>query len=105
MNLALVQYCFDGDEHIIIPRPHANSTRPESYGRTMPSTLKKLKSVAADFTLSSLFALHKLKIYELHQVLVHSLVTGSKWLISEDAEMMTRSNIVAKKRIHYFLLC
>ena len=50
MNLALVQYCFDGDEHVVIPRPHANSTRPESYVRTMPSTLKKLKSVAADLT-------------------------------------------------------
>ena len=50
MNLALVQYCFDGDEHAVIPRPHANSSRPESYVRTMPSTLKKLKSVAADLT-------------------------------------------------------
>ena len=50
MNLALVQYCFDGDEHAVIPRPHANSSRPESYIRTMPSTLKKLKSVAADLT-------------------------------------------------------
>ena len=50
LNLALVQYCFNGDEHAVIPRPHANSSRPESYIRTMPSTLKKLKSVAADLT-------------------------------------------------------
>ena len=50
LNLALVQYSFDGEEHAVIPRPHANSNRPESYIRTMPSTLKKLKSVAADLT-------------------------------------------------------
>ena len=50
LNLALIQYSFDGDEHGIIPRPHANSKKPESFVRTMPSTLKKLKSVATNLT-------------------------------------------------------
>ena len=50
MNLALVQYTFDVEEHPVIPRPHANSSRSESYVRTMPSTLKKLKSVATNLT-------------------------------------------------------
>ena len=36
--------------HSVIPRPHANSNRQEGYVRTMPSTLKKLKSAAADLT-------------------------------------------------------
>ena len=50
LNLALVQYSFDECEHSVIPRPHANSNRQEGYVRTMPSTLKKLKSAAADLT-------------------------------------------------------
>ena len=50
LNLALVQYCFEQKEHKVTPRPHANSKQSESYVRTMPSTLKKLKDVTQNLT-------------------------------------------------------
>lgn len=39
LNLALVQYAFDGVEHSVIPRPHGSSKKGDSYIRTMPSTM------------------------------------------------------------------
>ena len=50
LHLALVQYCFDDKEHSVIPRPHANSKQSESFVRTMPSTLQKLKDVSTNLT-------------------------------------------------------
>ena len=50
LNLALVQYAFDGMEHSVVPRPHGNSKKSDSYIRTMPSTLNKLKKVAVNLT-------------------------------------------------------
>jgi len=56
-NLALVQYCFDEEEHTVIPHPHANSKQSESYVHTMPSTFKKLKDLTRN--LSAKFAVNK----------------------------------------------
>ena len=50
LNLALVQYVFDGKEHPVVPRPHGNSKKSLSYVRTMPSTLHKLKKVSVNLT-------------------------------------------------------
>ena len=50
LNLALIQYVFDGEEHSVVPRPHGNSKKGLSYVRTMPSTLQKLKKVAVNLT-------------------------------------------------------
>ena len=50
LSLSLVQYTFDDEEHAVAVRPHGNSKKRENYIRTMPSTLKKLKSVARDLT-------------------------------------------------------
>jgi len=50
LNLALVQYCFDGKEHSVTPRPHGNSKKPGSFVRTMPSTLLKLRKVSTNLT-------------------------------------------------------
>ena len=47
---SLVQYTFDDDEHPVSLRPHGNSKKKESFIRTMPSTLQKLKNVAQDLT-------------------------------------------------------
>ena len=41
---------FDGQEHPIFSRPHGNSKKSESFIRTMPSTLQKLKKVAKNLT-------------------------------------------------------
>ena len=43
---SLVQYTFDDDEHPVSLHPHGNSKKKESFIRTMPSTLQKLKNVA-----------------------------------------------------------
>ena len=48
--MALVQYVFDGKEHPVVPRPHGNSKKSQSYVRTLPSTLRKLKKVAVNLT-------------------------------------------------------
>ena len=37
-------------EHSVVPRPHGNSKKSDSYIRTMPSTLHKLKKVAVNLT-------------------------------------------------------
>ena len=49
LNLALVQYTFDGAEHQVLPHPHGNMTCSETiqgYVRTMPSTMTKLRETA-----------------------------------------------------------
>ena len=46
LNLALVQYTFDGAEHQVLPRPHGNakcSEATQGYVQTMPSTMTKLR--------------------------------------------------------------
>ena len=50
LHLALVQYCFDDEEHSVTPRPHTNSKQSESFIRTMPSTLQKLKEISTNLT-------------------------------------------------------
>lgn len=46
----MIQYVFDDLEHSVVPRPHGNSKKADSYIRTMPSTLHKLKKVAVNLT-------------------------------------------------------
>lgn len=50
LSRAFVQYWFDSEEHPVSVRPHGNSKRNEKFLRTMPSTLKKLKTAACDLT-------------------------------------------------------
>ena len=47
---AFIQYSFDDEEHPVNPRPHDNSKKGDSFVRTMPSTLHKLKKVAVNLT-------------------------------------------------------
>jgi len=44
----MIQYLFDGEEHLITPAPHRNSTKPQaqSYIRTKSSTLGRVREVA-----------------------------------------------------------
>ena len=56
LNLALVQYCFDEEEHTVIFRPHTNFLSILNF-RSMRSTLKKLKDVTRN--LSAKFAINK----------------------------------------------
>ena len=49
LHLALVQYVFDGNEHSVIPQPHGNSKKSDSYVRTMPSTLQKVAGPSLQF--------------------------------------------------------
>lgn len=46
LNLALVHYTFDNEEHKILSRPHGNSKSHNPYIRTKPSTLHKLREVS-----------------------------------------------------------
>ena len=50
LNLALLQYTFTGKEHKIKVAPHGNSVKSESYVRTMPSVMEKLKSTSSTST-------------------------------------------------------
>ena len=50
LHLAFIQYSFDDEEHPVNPRPHGNSKKGDSFVRTMPSTLHKLKKVAVNLT-------------------------------------------------------
>ena len=50
LNLAFVKYAFDDLEHSVVPRPHGNSKKGDSFVRTMLSTLHKLKIVAVNLT-------------------------------------------------------
>ena len=43
LNLSLVHYTFDTEEHAILSRPHGNSKSQSAYIRTMPSTMTKLR--------------------------------------------------------------
>ena len=46
LNLALVHYTFENEEHAIMPHPHGNSKSQSPYVRTLPSTLQKLHEVS-----------------------------------------------------------
>lgn len=50
LNLALVQYIFDGAEHSVLNCPHGNSKKQEGYIRTLPSTRQHLKKVSRSLT-------------------------------------------------------
>ncbi len=50
LSLSLVQYVFTQGEHEVKPAPHRNAKHSESYVRTMPSTLTKLKAKASGNT-------------------------------------------------------
>ena len=47
MNLTLMQYTFTYEEHTVKVAPHGNSVKSESYIRTMPSILNKLKDTSS----------------------------------------------------------
>ena len=46
LNLAMVHYTFENEEHAIMPCPHGNSKSQSAYVRTLPSTLQKLHEVS-----------------------------------------------------------
>ena len=56
LSLAIVQYIFTSGEHEVKIAPHGNSKGGESYVRTMPSVLTKLKSTAAEKTVKRALA-------------------------------------------------
>ena len=47
VHLALVQYYFTGEEHVIIKRPHGNSKGKSPYKRTKPSTMARMKELCS----------------------------------------------------------
>ena len=106
LNLALVQYCFDKKEHKVNPRPHANSKRSESYVRTMPSTLKKLKHVTQNLTAK--FAVSKCT--STNSLLTASSAGAIPCNRQKAADMRRRRDetetaLHGKKGIHCFRLC
>ena len=50
LSLALLQYTFTYEGHTIKVAPHGNAVKSESYIRTMPSVMGKLKGVSSDNT-------------------------------------------------------
>ena len=50
LNLALVQYHFSQGEHQLMIAPHGNARSGQSYVRTMPSVMCKLKNEAKNKT-------------------------------------------------------
>ena len=46
LDLALIHYCFDNEEHSILTRPHGNSKSDTGFVRTMPSTLSKVRELS-----------------------------------------------------------
>ena len=50
VNLALIQYTFTYEEHTMKVVPHDNYVKSESYIRTMPSVLNKLKVTSSSNT-------------------------------------------------------
>lgn len=50
LNLALIQYTFAYEEHTVKVAPHGNAVKSESYVRTMPSVLNKLKDASSSNT-------------------------------------------------------
>ena len=46
LNLSMVHYSFDNEEHSVLPRPHGNSKSQSAYVRTMPSTMCKLRDAS-----------------------------------------------------------
>ena len=50
LNFSLLQYTFKDKEHKIKVAPHGKSVKSESYVRTMPSVMEKLKCVSSTNT-------------------------------------------------------
>jgi hypothetical protein len=48
LELALVQYYFTGDEHIILKSAHGNAKGKSPYKRTRPSTMFRMKELSKD---------------------------------------------------------
>ena len=46
LDLALLHYCFDNEEHTVLTRPHGNSKSDTGFVRTMPSTLSKVRELS-----------------------------------------------------------
>ena len=46
LNLAMLHYCFDGDEHPVLSCPHGNSKSQTGYIRTMPSTISTVRELS-----------------------------------------------------------
>ena len=85
LNLALVHYTFENEEHIIMPRPHGNSKSPSAYVRTLPSTLQKLREVSQHVPPKHAVSEVSRSVgdYLVFQVLLSSLETDSNLLIVE----------------------
>ena len=49
-NLGIIQYLFSYEEHEVKIAPHGNSSTGESYVRTKPSVVSKLKEIASEKT-------------------------------------------------------
>ena len=76
LSLAFVQYLFTCGEHEVKIAPHGNSKAGESYVRTMPSVIDKLKSTAAKKTAKRALTFVAQEVGELRlhivQVLFHA---------------------------------
>ena len=46
LDLALLHYCFDNEEHPVLTRPHGNAKNESGFVRTMPSTLSKVRELS-----------------------------------------------------------
>ena len=46
LDLVLLHYCFDNEEHPVLTRPHGNAKSDTGFVRTMPSTLSKVRELS-----------------------------------------------------------
>ena len=46
LDLALLHYCFDNEEHPVLTRPHGNAKSDTGFVRTMPNTLSKVRKLS-----------------------------------------------------------
>ena len=68
LNLALIQYTFAYEEHTVKVAPHGNAVKSESYVRTMPSVLNKLKDASSSNTAKRALSLVTNDITTVHSV-------------------------------------
>ena len=46
LDLALLHYSFDNEEHTVMTRPHGNSKSNTGFVQTMPSTPSKVRELS-----------------------------------------------------------
>jgi len=85
LNMALVHYTFENEEHAIMPRPHGNSKSQSAYVRTLPSTLQKIRKVSQHVPPKQAVSEVSRSVgdYLVFQVLLSSQETDSNQLIVE----------------------